>query len=412
MAMICSAISRLSIASCLLLMSGCQQAAMDMTPIPRLIPTKPSAPTVPAKATPTPTSVPTLTSTPSPVPTLPPAPELTDTPVNGMPEYYRPHPSIVRVGENNWLFPNAHWINNNRFQLATLDYTDDGFTCNGEVWNIDSNTGQPVLVQANVSNLKACNWPRHANADTDWFSGLFGEFNQPGINVAPDGRRALAFAWIEVDGETPPGTASGGILLSDEIMDYTYYEQGWLLDLETRQASPLYTSREFFGFYWADDSRHLVGIGSCYGMVGYGMFILDTETDQVRILDNSAMLCEGDPGIDIAPGSGHLIYAGIVYSMAGEQLVDLCPDGFAHSAAWSQDGRYAYAACSGDGSDTLRRYDTQTGQVVSLTDPAAQTFRAINLFPSPDQYHMLIVWGDSILSPTRYGVWLLDILKP
>jgi Tol biopolymer transport system component len=130
------------------------------------------------------------------------------------------------------------------------------------------------------------------------------------------------------------------------------------------------------------------------------------------VLDETAVQCEGDPGITIAPGSRHLMYASVVYSMAGEQLVELCQEGFARSAAWSQDGRYAYAACSGEGSDTLRRYDTQTGQATSLTDPTAQTFRAIALIPSPDQNHILIVWGNNHLSMVGYGVWLLDLLQP
>jgi hypothetical protein len=350
-----------------------------------------------------PASPPPISPPPTQIPVLPQAAN------SSMPEYYRPDPGLIRVSDPSWTPNRVRWIDNSHFEIAEWVYHGPVSSCKGEVWAIDVASRLPVLQQTDISSQAACDWPTSPTVDIAWFEEQFGEDNPPGIQVSPDSKKALAFAWIELSGAPPPDVETGGIQLGDDITDFTYYEQGWLLELATRRATPLYTSREFFVLQWIDND-HLVGIGSCYGMTSDGLFILDTRTSALYEMNDYSTVCEGDPGIKIAPDTRHLTYAGFVYSITGEQKAHICESGYARNAAWSQDGRYAYAACSSDGSDTLRRYDTRTGQVVSLTDPDKQTFRAIEFYPSPDQAHMLIVWGNSrLFNQEPFGVWLLDL---
>jgi len=353
-------------------------------------------------------------------------------PQTNMPGYYQPHPALIRLASPSYW--SARWIDdthaafgdpncpNSCAAYRSVRWIDDTQTIFIHYWKEDEcdfETKDVFDLPEDLSEIKdtntvltgtlGCTTPTPL-PDIPGLSDT-PEFENIEWSIAPDGNKALVTAWLS---KSLAPTAR--LNLANEDTDDNYYEQGWLVNLPERRATPLFYSTEFFLYTWADDSRHLVGIGSCYGMVGSGLFTLDTQTSKVYTINDYDSRCEGGTGPLIAPGSGHMIYQsnhGTVVTLDGTQRVSICDENeFPRSYTWSQDGRYAYFACSGEVSDILRRYDTQTGQVISLTDPAQVTFKAMQLFLSPDQSRLMFIWGTNDFSNAEpCGIWLLDLKK-
>jgi hypothetical protein len=440
----------LMIALLLMMLAGCQKADTGGAPAtatlrPDMGQALATATSRPA-ATPTPSSAPptqsvtrehrTATYTATVQAIVEPTQAPTSEPVEGFEEerlcpfregetspltYYRPNPALIQVAQQapdsmnvgsfeNYI-PAVSWLDKASFNIFERAAEAGGDDCDGIVWDIYELPEGPVEKLASSTTRTECIPPEPAVEETPQVPGLYTDPENEYLDwkIAPDSQTALVTTLLSYEAYPPQG-----IKLGDEVSDENVYEQGWLVDLRTKSAAPLFYSTEFFGYQWADDSRHLVGIGSCYGMVGSGLISLDTQTSQVYWINDYDSLSEGGSGPLIAPGSGHLIYqsnGGTVVDLQGRQSASICDEGiFPRSYAWSQDGRYAYFSCSSEGSDILRRYDVQTGQASTLTDPTQVTFKALDLFPSPDGKRLLFTWGTSdFFNEEPCGIWLLDL---
>ena len=200
------------------------------------------------------------------------------------------------------------------------------------------------------------------------------------------------------------------------------YYQGWIVNVDEHKASVLFYTPEEFGYYWIDNSQYILAISSCYGgdeNAGQGAFALDAQTLAIYGLgDHYGGPCEGTVGPSFSPDSLHVIFQddhGTVETITGKQRVPICGQSeYPRSYAWSSDSRYLFAACtpSYDQPDELRRYDTQTGRISTLTNRNKLRFKAIDLAVSPDQSRILLRWGTSDFGNNEpYGIWLLNLEK-
>lgn len=225
-----------------------------------------------------------------------------------MPDYYRSNPALTWIANEETPF---RWIDDSHFAVLDNSPQARGDWCAGEVWNVYDLSAAFTEIANPCAIFPECMIPPPEPNRLPKTPGFF-----PG-DVAPDGNNELSIDWVEYGAATPVG-----IKLGDEVTDQTVYEQVWLVDLKDGTVNPLFYSTEFFIYQWADDSRHLVGIGSCYDKVGSGLFTFDTQTGEVYWLDGDSNLCEGDTPPLIAPGFTHLIDdSGVVRSLHGAQRV-------------------------------------------------------------------------------------------
>ena len=190
-----------------------------------------------------------------------------------MPEYYLSNPALRFVGMVDTIgLLSVIWEDNSRFKLVD-DY-------------LDPSPNQP---------------------DISWLTD-----NYRDILVAPDGTKALVIARRSQSDFEPAGEK-----ISDEIMDPEYFDQFWVINPDTKTIINTLYSQESYSFDWTEGSRYLVGIGSCYGEVGYGLLTIDAKTSQVHVLNEGASLCEGVEAPLVAPDSEHLVFQGKIYPVDG-----------------------------------------------------------------------------------------------
>ena len=389
-------------------------------------------------------------------------------PHTNMPAYYRPHPALSWVASiPPRHFPSMRWIDDVHFAISRPSQGD--FRCRIEPWDVyelPDTSSKNIEPQTVFTETIGCTTPTPP-PDIASLYKIKGELVD--WITAPDGQKALV--WVKTDkpiAKLRLGEASEP--------NEGLYDEIWPVDTEAQKARSLfYTSIGYF-YEWASNSRFLVMTWDCGNSdpASPGAYIsFDTQTLKSYLIEKEYEDNCGEywgPGIDIH--ADYLFYDGSIMTLQGTQRFGICTeDEFAIAGPWSQDGQSFYLLCDGkednptvlrwfdaqakdnnafklcdagesprtftwsqdklsfyvscgakegNRSDVLRRYDTQTGQVHSLTDPAEVTYKAKEIILSPDQSHLLFLWGGGNYSPHPLsflaneepcGIWLLDLTK-
>lgn len=354
-------------------------------------------------ATQIPVFTPSLSLTASISPT--PSPSTTPTP----PGYFLSHPALKQVAPPGYW--DIKWIDDTH---ATFGRSS-GF---GEEWAeylipLDPSKIQYVNSTFTKTQTSCCNSESlvATAASIYHLSGQVYEWID-----SPDGRKALAITLMK-----QPTTNSRLGKRNIPPQDGLYFE-GWIVNVDEQKASALFYTPEDFAYYWFDNGQHILATSVCYGgreNAGHGSFAIDAQALMIHGLgDNYDGPCEGGVGPSTSPDSLHIIFQndhGTVETITGTQRVHVCQQAeHPRSYGWSPDGRYVFVACTSsyDQPDELRRFDTQTNDIRSLTDRNKLRFKAIDLVVSPDQTRILFQWGTSNFGNDEpYGIWLLDLQK-
>lgn len=365
----------------------------------------------------------------APTPTVSPTPRTTSTavtasdetfsptsapsPTAALPAYYVPHPALQRVTPplgSAWHDYALRWID-----AQTLRYRIAGDE-DAVTWGYyDVRAGAVVTETAARVGSSAAEPPAPTRTPPAVPHAAFAADSVVARYPAPDSDAVL---WLT---EVSTVTAALPTLGARERVPDAPIFQGWLTRGQ-ETVTPLFYAVEQFGYRWLVEDRYLlVAADVCYGadppdfVPGAGLYVFDIQAGTVRTLSPDYVTnCEGSLGYRVAPGGRHLLYEpGLVAAVDGGVPEAVCGgESRARGYAWSPDGRFAYAACTHAtaASDVLRRYDTATGSVRTLTDPATLGFRAVELVVSPDQSHLAVVWATSTyMPPEPYGVWIIDL---
>lgn len=355
------------------------------------------------------TATPTLVLTPSLSPTPNLSPTLNPSATPTLPGYFIPDPALVQVAPFDYW--DIQWIDDTH---ATFGKSAES----GEEWTeylIPRDPSQALALHSTLDNpQRNCCKSTSAQATAASIYQLSGEVYE--WIDSPDNRKALVITTIK-----QPTTKSKLGKQNIPARDGMYY-QGWIVNVDEQKASALFYTPEEFFYYWMDNGQYIMATSPCYGgdeNASQGSFAIDAKALKMYGLgDHYGGPCEGGVGPSVSPDSLHIIFQndhGTVETITGEQRVHICQESeYPRSYGWSSDGRYVFVACTAsyEQPDELRRYDTQTRRISTLTDRNKLRFKAIDLAVSPDQSRILLRWGTSNFGNNEpYGIWLLDIDK-
>jgi hypothetical protein len=340
-------------------------------------------------------------------------------PLTAMPSYYKASVAMSRLDSEQLFaaYAKMTWMSNDEFELTEPDLrANNGQTPvprNVRRFRFQANNARPVSVVS-----RAVVHPRPPKLALPDKLKNHPAFKDKRVELISQGNDLLILA----ETSQPSAKLEMG---SGRDMDgdtRRVPKQAWLADANGDNLKPLFFSRFDYGYVWTPKANYIVVFGYCYGVhLGSGLYIIDVRRERIRtLLKEYAGHCEGGIGFSTSPDDEYIVFQGqsyaqvVVASLDGKKQMQTCENNeFVRTYAWTEDGQYLYLSCGlrgQDGSDSLRRLDTKTGQRKLLVDRTKVSFKAIRLAVSPDQKRVAFEWGSSnFVNMERFGYWIIDL---